>query len=345
MKPIPEGILERLLSAHSWGVAGRFVRWFTAPGPAAPLAVFRILLCLFCLFKLWMVRGSLHEVYGQYGFVQWAVTRGTLDNALPHVGNLALLLRRFHLSADSTVSLVLGTYCSAIVLLGLGILARPMAALAWAIELILMHSGAGMLYGMDYFTHIGLFYLIVMPSADALSVPSLLGWRNRPVSVAAGVTRRMLQIQLALVYGSSGFEKSLGIQWWNGEAIWRSLTLPVFRTHDFGWLAWVPWLAMLVGWSVLLTEGGYLFAVWSRRTRALWFGMAVGMHLGIGLFMGMWVFSSIMIVLNIGAFGYEAWCDVRLWLAKHRLTLIPRDLLRRLQPAPVPKDLDTPVAS
>ena len=166
---------------------------------------------------------------------------------------------------------------------------------------------------MDYFTQIGLFYCIIMPVADAVSIPPLLGWRTPTLSVSAGVTRKMLQIQLCIIYSSSGLEKASGIQWWNGEAIWRALSLPVFHRFDVSWLAFVPTLAVVAGWSVLAIECGYCMMMWMRRTRMLWFVLTVSMHLGIGMFMGMWLFALIMIILNSGAFGYDVWNDWHDW--------------------------------
>src|SRR5437868_14008234 len=107
-----------------------------------------------------------------------------------------------------------------------------------------MHAGGGLLYGMDYFAHIGLFYCIIMPTSNAVSLPVVLGWRNSSPSIAAGLTRKMLQVQLCIVYLSSGLEKACGIEWWNGEAIWRSVTLPTFKEFDVSWIAYVPWLAV-----------------------------------------------------------------------------------------------------
>jgi len=158
---------------------------------------------------------------------------------------------------------------------------------------------------MDIFTHIALLYTMLMPCGDALSLDVLLGRRKSEPSVAAGVTRRMLQLHVCIVYTSSGLEKAAGIQWWNGEAIWRSLMLPVFNQFNFGWLSHVPWMAMIAGWSILAIETGYGIAVWFRKTRAIWIFLTVAMHMGIGMFLGMWMFGAIMILLNLGAFGYE----------------------------------------
>ena len=299
----------------------RFVRWFERPESPAPLAFFRVAVAGFCLAKLWAVRGSILDVHGQYGFVQWAITRGTLPEVLPHLGNLALWLGRFGLSADQSVYAIVAAYVTLLGFMLVGIFPRSAAAAAWFLHLTLMYGGAGLLYGMDYFTHIALFYCIIMPTGDAFSAPVMLGWRASRPSVAAGVTRKMLQIQLAIIYLSSGLEKASGLQWWNGEAIWRSLTLPIFRQFDFTWLSAVPVLAVVMGISVLLIESGYAIFMWRPGWRGLWLLLTCGLHLGIGLFMGMWVFAAIMIILGCGAFGSEALGDAaraRRWIAVRR---------------------------
>jgi hypothetical protein len=50
-------------------------------------------------------------------------------------------------------------------------------------------------------------------------------------------------------------------------------------------------------------EATYPIFIWPRKTRFLWFAGVLGMHVGIGLLMGMYLFASVMIVLNIAAFG------------------------------------------
>jgi len=299
------------------------LRWFKQPDSPEPLAVLRIGVSLFCLLSLWVVRKSLLDIYGQYGFVQWAITRGTLPVVLPHLGNVSLLLGRLGLSANQSVYILLGVYAVSLILLLAGVATHWTATLAWCLHLLLMYAGAGLLYGMDYFTHIALFYCIIMPVGDALSIPVALGWRTSKFSISAGVTRKMLQLQMCIIYGSSGLEKASGIQWWNGEAIWRALTLPVFHRFDVSWIAFVPSLAAVAGWSVLAIECGYSVMMWSGHTRVLWFCLVIAMHFGIGLFMGMWLFALIMIVMNVGAFGYDVWKDCCAWRYKAQTEYIP----------------------
>ena len=270
-----------------------------------PLGWFRVAIALFCITKLLVVRRSLLDIYGQYGFVQWVITRANLYVGLPHLGNVIGCLRSLGLALDQAVVVMLYLHCLVLCGLLIGFCTRWVALLTWFMNFLWMHAGGGLMYGMDIFTHIALFYCVIMPVSAYLSVDACLNGHHDQSSVAAGVTRRMLQLHMCIIYLSSGIEKAAGSEWRNGEAIWRALMLPVFRQFDMTWLAHVPWLAMLITWLVLAIEIGYAFLIWWRKTRWIWLGLAVGMHLAIGLFLGMWLFALIMVILNLAAFGYD----------------------------------------
>lgn len=286
----------------------RLMAWFTRPDSPVPLATFRMAVATFCLTRVFIIRESFTDLYGQYGLVQWAITRGNLYPGLPHVGDVTRVLGHLGLDTTQAIYALLGLYLIALFALLVGWRPRLMAALAWTINFLWMHSGGGLIYGMDFFAHIALFYCIIMPTGEAWSIST--PGRGQP-SVAAGVTRRMLQVQMCLVYLSSGLEKAAGVQWWNGEAIWRALMLPIFQQTDVAWIASVPALAMIAGWSTVILEAGYAVAVWQPRARAPWIALIVGMHLGIGAFLGMWLFAAVMVLLNLGAFGAELAGDLR----------------------------------
>ena|SRR5579872_6727339 len=105
-----------------------------------------------------------------------------------------------------------------------------------------------------------------------------------------------------MIYLTSGIEKSKGEQWRNGEAIWRAVMQPGRGFLDLSWLADKPWVALALCWATLVVEIGYAFLIWPRRTRILWAGLTIGLHVGIALFLGLWLFSAIMIVFTASAF-------------------------------------------
>lgn len=299
-------------------LAGRFAAWLTAEGSPGGLAFFRIGLVCVALVRMAALWPSLIDVFGQYGFVQWAITRSNLDSYLPHIGNVALLLKPLGVSADQTVFSLAFLDIAVLVALAAGWHTRACAIAAFALDILFIHAAGGLLYGADIFIHIAFFYLVFMPSGDAFSLDARAGRRvNRP-SVAAGLTRRLLQLHLVIVYVSSGIEKSLGLQWWNGDAVWRAIALPAFRRPaylkiDLSTLAHAPWIPLASGWLVLLVETGYGVFIWRRRTRLVWLCLALGMHAFIGVFLGMALFAAIMALLNLAAFGPEALEDIAAW--------------------------------
>jgi hypothetical protein len=115
--------------------------------------------------------------------------------------------------------------------------------------------------------------------------------------------RRVLQLHLCLIYFFGGLTKALGVGWWNGTNLWRALTRPPFDIIPADVLVRFKHVFPILGIAVFLLEIGYPFCVWHRRLRRPWLLAILGMHIAIGVAMGMYLFASIMIVLNLAAFG------------------------------------------
>jgi hypothetical protein len=142
-----------------------------------------------------------------------------------------------------------------------------------------------------------------MPVGASFSVDGWLRGAPAPPTAGTRLSMRAFQLHLCIIYLNSGVAKIRGEQWWNGEAIWRALMNPEFGVRDFSWLARAPAVPMVLGWSTLLIEAGYAFLIWPRRTRPWWVAATVALHLGIGVTMGLWMFSLMMIVMTMSAFG------------------------------------------
>jgi hypothetical protein len=184
-----------------------------------------------------------------------------------------------------------------------GVGCRVSAIAAWFLHLCAAKSGGFVAYGMDNFVTIGLFYLMLSPLPDQLS----LDWQLRNLRPKnpqlLGFWRRVLQLHLCIIYFFSGLTKCLGSGWWNGSTMWRVLIRPPFNVIDPEILVRWKDLFPVAGILVCLLEFGYPFFVWNTRTRKVWlFGICV-MHVAIAVAMGMYLFSLVMIVLNVAAFG------------------------------------------
>jgi hypothetical protein len=184
-----------------------------------------------------------------------------------------------------------------------GVACRFSAIAAWFLHLCAAKSGGFVSYGMDNFLTIGLFYLMLSPLPDRFS----LDWRLRDLRPKhpqlLGFWRRVLQLHLCVIYFFSGLTKCLGTGWWDGSNVWRALIRPPFNVIDPEILVRWKYLFPVAGIFIWLLEFGYPFLIWSSRTRKLWLFGICGMHIVIGVTMGMYLFSLVMIVLNVAAFG------------------------------------------
>jgi hypothetical protein len=185
----------------------------------------------------------------------------------------------------------------------IGFASRASAFAAWFLHLCVAKSGGFVSYGMDNFLTIGLFYLMLSPLPDRFSIDGRLRDLRPQDPQFLGFWRRVVQLHLCIIYFFSGLSKCLGSGWWNGSSVWRALIRPPFNVIDPEILVRWNYLFPLAGILICLLEFGYPFLIWARRTRKIWVLSICGMHVAIGLMMGMYLFSLIMIVLNVAAFG------------------------------------------
>ncbi|MFM8890926.1 MAG: HTTM domain-containing protein, partial [Planctomycetia bacterium] len=121
---------------------------------------------------------------------------------------------------------------------------------------------------------------------------------GRP-SVRANLALRLIQVHLCVMYLFSGCGKLLGESWWEGTALWGAAANVQYRTVDLTWLAWHPYLTNFLTLVTLWWEVAYAAIVWPRLTRRLALAVAVPVHLGIGVAMGMMEFGLAMLVANV----------------------------------------------
>jgi uncharacterized membrane protein YphA (DoxX/SURF4 family) len=184
-----------------------------------------------------------------------------------------------------------------------GVACRVSAIVVWLFHLCAAKSGGFVSYGMDNFMTIGLFYLMLAPLPDRFSLDWQLRNLRPKYPQLPGFWRRALQLHLCLVYFFSGLTKCLGPGWWDGSNVWRALIRPPFNVIDPELLVRWKYMFPLAGILACLLEFGYPFFIWSSKTRKIWIFGICGMHIVIGLTMGMYLFSLVMIVLNMAAFG------------------------------------------
>jgi hypothetical protein len=227
------------------------------------------------------------------------------SHLVPRLGWLVQIGGETGLSEDiilTTIWLLL--ICAGCFLL-IGFFCRSAAVTAWFLYLCAVKSGNLMTYGVDSFMITGLFYLMLAPLPDRWALDYRRGKRSHKNQHLLGLFQRVLQLHLCLIYFFSGLSKSIGLGWWNGTSLWRSLTSPPYNTIPLHVLDTFARFLPLLGIGICVLEIGYPLFIWLKRTQNIWFLAILSMHIGIAFAMGLYLFSLIMIVLNVAAFGPE----------------------------------------
>ncbi len=223
----------------------------------------------------------------------------------PRLGWLVAVGSHIGLAEAATLSLVWVSLIAIGVCLLIGLFCRPCAVLAWFLHLSTVRSGLLFSYGADSFMTIALFYLMIAPLPDSGALDRRLWPRSPAPPERLGFHRRLLQFHLCIIYFFSGVSKAVSRGWWNGDNMWRVLTRAPFDLIPVDLVIQFRHLLPVVGSAVCILESSYPIFIWPRRTRPIWFAGILALHLGIGMAMGLYLFASIMLILNLAGFGSE----------------------------------------
>ena len=226
----------------------------------------------------------------------------------------------FHVTDPFWMNVVQAGFVVCALLFAIGLATRISSVLTWFAVLSFIHRDPSSLFGADTMMAVLLLYLMIGPSGAALSVDRLVQcWRARrrglPVpaprpSVSANLAIRLIQIHVCIIYGASGLSKLQGQAWWYGTAPWGTLAnyefaplqypLYVDFLRGIAKTRWVYELTMTAGaLGTLVFEIGYPFLIWRPAFRTLWLWVAVLLHVGIGMFLGLKTFSLLMLAFNL----------------------------------------------
>ncbi len=182
-------------------------------------------------------------------------------------------------------------------LLALGIGGRWLMWAAWILNIGFFQRNYAVNYGVDVMGVLFMFYLCFTQSCERLSVINLIRKKKTFVQsdlLSSGVMR-LIQIQISVIYAYTGFEKLKGVSWWDGTAIWSVLANPQFTTMNFTFMRHFPWLIAIFGFLTVIFEIYFPAMMFWKKPRYIWLFMGFGMHFSIGVTMGIWAFSAVMV--------------------------------------------------
>ncbi len=277
--------------------------WFV-PRDAATLSLMRILTGAMILYTHFVWSLELEAFLGPDGVFDATYRRGFYGGS-PFAWS--------HFAWSDSAAWLWGTHGVALIIMAafmLGLWTRATAILSALLVISYAHRAPGALFGLDQINCFLTLYLAIGPCGDRYSVDawrrdrgagrarSAVHW-SPAQTVMANFSTRLIQVHLCVVYLFAGLGKLQGPAWWDGTAIWGALASYDYQTLDLTFLAAFPWFVNAVTLMALAWECSYAFMIWPRLTRPLWILMAVAVHLGIGICMGMLTFGIIMVIANI----------------------------------------------
>lgn len=202
-------------------------------------------------------------------------------------------------------------------LLTVGLFTRVVSVLAAVVALAYCHRLTGCLFGLD---QINTFFALYLTLGDSGAVWSLDAWRRRRAGgpaeavprVGTNLAMRLLQVHLCVLYLFGGIGKMRGETWWDGSALWFAFASLEYQSLDMTWTVRHRWALALLTHLTVFWETFYCFFVWPRLTRPICLGLAVLVHGGIALCLGMKTFGLAMIFANMVFVPPQT---IRAWLA------------------------------
>lgn len=296
-----------------------WTRFWHLPVRAERLALLRMLLALALLTdQLFQLLPNFDEFYGPGG----VAFEGLHDRHQLSRWRWTLLF--FHTDHLPTLYTWFAVYVGATFLLLVGWQTRLMNALVWFLTLCFLNRNPNILNGGDGVLQVGLLLMLLGPSGYALSVDAWLRRRaGKPLPATTPAWPvRVLQIQLCMIYLSTGLVKVKGEDflegsWWDGTSIHYVLNYVTMSRWSYAQLPLPFWFTALltytsVWWEVLFTP-----LVLFRRTRTLTLLFGVLFHLGIFFTIEVGWFSWYTLAL------YGVWVSDAFWVRRERPPVAP----------------------
>jgi hypothetical protein len=190
----------------------------------------------------------------------------------------------------------------------LGFFSRTMAVLGFLFAVSYANRiTPGAFYGLDKVNTMLAMYLMIGPCGARYSIDRL--WRLKrgatevPASSTANLAIRLIQIHMCVIYLFSAIGKLQGYDWPAGVASWLSFDMLEYRSRwglfDMTWTANHPLFLNFITHLTVFWELSYCALVWPALTRPWVLGMAILVHGGIALFLGMPTFGLVMLIGNL----------------------------------------------
>lgn len=272
------------------------------------LIFFRITTGIIVLIHFLSIKADFQYLYGSNKILPTDIQTYSLSENIIYYDNIIMFFKNnFNLTLAFSESLFYFLFIILCFFIVIGFYSRISAFFLIFLQVALIKSSYFFTYGVDFFTTMSLFYVILFPSDDYYSIRKRIFLKLNNNSNLTPF-KKLMQIHICWAYGMSGIEKLSGYNWRNGESVWKALHLPSFENpfiEQIDYLGKFSWIFVISGWAIIIIELLYPLFVNIYRTRKLWLYLTILMHVFIALFLNLYFFSAIMIVWNITNYYFD----------------------------------------
>ncbi|HTS28993.1 MAG TPA: HTTM domain-containing protein [Bryobacteraceae bacterium] len=299
-------------------LAGAWNRFFFEPVSPVPIALFRIVFGLVVLGDVLLLRPEWPVWFGPRGLV----TLETMQQMEPgtRINVFAIVPQtEFWSNAVFWVLLVSALF------LTLGLFSRASSVAVFVAVASLHERNLYIANSGDTLLRVTAFFLMFAPTGAALSLDRLRQiWRGRQgveLRPRAPWAQRMIQIEVALLYLMTFWNKSQGAAWIDGSALYYMYHLDQFRRFPIPGFLQDLLLVRLETWFTLAVEFSLGVLVWFRELRYCVLALGVVLHLSLEYAMNVpmfqWTVLAIYITFVEGEDLDRVWSRIRSFASKH----------------------------
>ena len=246
--------------------------WFTPVGPLS-LCMLRVLVGCFSLYFVGSFTADLSTWFAAEGLLPPQTVQeltGQLSGSSTRPSYLMLI------TDPTLLTLAHAASCLALLSFTLGFQTRVSSVLALGIVLSYVHRGPMITGPFSAVLTMLLLYLVLAPCGRYWSIDAWLRSRRRNApppepSVAANISRRLIQLHLCGFYLVTGCSMLAGETWWAGEAVWWLIAQSNTRLVDLTLLHDVPAFYLVNLWThtIVFVQLSFAILIWHPVARPL----------------------------------------------------------------------------
>jgi len=229
--------------------------------------------------------------FGPNGMVSFEASRAIVD---PDTFTLFQIFPR----SESAVTILYSLVIIQSLCLILGLYGRFQSACLFVLLASFHHRNNAWCDAEDTLMRLACFYMIFMPLDARWSVRGLLpAARHRLSKACPAWPLRLFQLQMAVIYLSTGILKLQGPDWRDGTAVYYSLNLVQYRRFPLPeFMMQSLFFSQISTWAVLVLELALPFMLFIPRLRLVAIAFGVLLHLSIDYALNLFLFEWAMIV-------------------------------------------------